>query len=228
MRIEPLDPRAIPRGPRNTSLRNGAQRRCHREGTSVRASRERPDPSIMRPRAADGRDGTGVVPPWTSSVRRPRACTNRSPLPSRGQRSPSALRVSQIAVSWSVASPASTLPTMAIAPRVAARALVARLQVDAQRAHAERKRVRERAREVAAWLRDHHGAARVFLVGSFAWGEADAASDVDLVADDVPEASRGAIEAECSRRIGRTVELRRLCELDDGFRARVLAENEIL
>lgn len=117
---------------------------------------------------------------------------------------------------------------MAVTPSGAARALVARLELDAQRADAERERVRESAHTVAAWLRDDHGAARVFLVGSFAWGEPDAASDVDLVVDDVPETSRGAIEAECSRRIGRTVELLRLCELDDGFQTRVLAEGEIL
>ncbi|MBC8066759.1 MAG: nucleotidyltransferase domain-containing protein [Deltaproteobacteria bacterium] len=70
--------------------------------------------------------------------------------------------------------------------------------------------------------------ARVFLVGSFAWGEPDAASDVDLVVDDVPEAHRGAIEAECARRIGRHVELLRLSELDDDFRTRVLTLGEAL
>jgi predicted nucleotidyltransferase len=117
---------------------------------------------------------------------------------------------------------------MAVTPIGAARALVARFELDAQLAGAEWERVRERARHVAAWLRTQQGVARVFLVGSFAWGEPHAASDVDLVVDDVPEESRGAIEAECARRIGRSVELLRLGELDEGFRARVLSEGTVL
>lgn len=66
-----------------------------------------------------------------------------------------------------------------------ARTLRERLRKATQRVEARAESLREQARVAASLLAKRHGATRVWLFGSLAWGEPHQASDVDLLVEGV-------------------------------------------
>ena len=66
--------------------------------------------------------------------------------------------------------------------------------------------------------------ARAWLIGTLAWGEFGARSDVDLVFEGTPDATITDIETELTRAAKVEVDALRLDDLPGPFRARVLRE----
>ena len=65
---------------------------------------------------------------------------------------------------------------------------------------------------------------RAWLIGSLAWGEYGAGSDVDVVVEGVSPQGIDELWARLSRTLGERLDLLRLEELPPSFRARVLSE----
>jgi predicted nucleotidyltransferase len=112
------------------------------------------------------------------------------------------------------------VPTL---PATAARALTARFE-RRRAVHAARAaELRTLAGRILEEARDHGVLARAWLIGSVAWGGFGEGSDLDVVVEGTPLAEHAALWAElCS--CGVDVDLLRLEELPQTFRARVLAE----
>ncbi len=79
----------------------------------------------------------------------------------------------------------------------------------AERAERERTvaAVRARLGSAAAAVRARFGVTRIVLFGSFARGDADAASDVDLLVDGLATGDYFVAAAELAQRLGRDVDL---------------------
>ena len=89
-------------------------------------------------------------------------------------------------------------------------------------------RLRIAAPALAEMLVRDHGALRVWLFGSLAWGAADGQSDLDLATEGLPTGEYfRALGALLERAPGR-VDLVRLEDAPESLRARILAEGEVL
>jgi predicted nucleotidyltransferase len=69
---------------------------------------------------------------------------------------------------------------------------------------------------------------RAWLIGTLAWGDFGARSDVDLVFDGTPDATMTDIELELARVSRVEVDVLRLADLPEDFSARVLREGLVL
>lgn len=118
---------------------------------------------------------------------------------------------------------------MDVTPEEAARTLIGRAAKRMAEVAARRDALRARLGDVAECLRERHGAERVVLFGSLAWGGFHARSDVDLAVEGVdgPELDRAAADVE--RLLpGVVVELFALEDLPASFRRRILDRGEAL
>ncbi|MDY0003356.1 MAG: nucleotidyltransferase domain-containing protein [Polyangia bacterium] len=115
------------------------------------------------------------------------------------------------------------------------------MSVDAMIEHLrERARARERAREscraelraqlpaLVRVLTDGHGARRVFLFGSLAWGEVDEQSDIDLAVEGLAPDRLAAAHGELMLLAVCPVDLVRIESLSEAFRRRIEDEGEVL
>lgn len=102
--------------------------------------------------------------------------------------------------------------------------LVARRRV-ARAAHSERAaRLRAVVAGVASGARAVGAVDAAWLIGSLAWGDFGARSDVDVVVRGADAASLGALAARFGDALDAEIDLMRIEELPDAFARRVLAE----
>ncbi|MGH7438341.1 MAG: nucleotidyltransferase family protein [Polyangiaceae bacterium] len=91
-------------------------------------------------------------------------------------------------------------------------------------------RLRARVREVVRDLRARGEIDGAWLIGSLAWGGFGVRSDVDIVVSGAPASEAGRIWTYCVEELGSDagdqVDLLRLEELPEAFRARVLARGQ--
>src|SRR5687767_8631529 len=113
---------------------------------------------------------------------------------------------------------------MSITPERAAQALMARAAQEQAEVAERQARIERQLPSVAAMLRDRHGATRVILFGSFAWGGVHRQSDVDLAVSGLSYAQRLDAMTEASALLSAVVEIFGLDDLPESFRHRVLAE----
>lgn len=114
---------------------------------------------------------------------------------------------------------------MAASPQDLARALVAREERRRAELDVRRAAIIEQARGAAQWLVDVHGAGSVHLFGSWIWGGAHDASDVDIAVGGLPHAALSAAHTELEGLIpGVVVELIRIEDLVPAFRGRILRD----
>ena len=85
--------------------------------------------------------------------------------------------------------------------------------------------VRSRLPAAAAAIRDRFGAREVILFGSFARGTPIPNSDVDIAVQGVSARDHFRVMSFLSTALGRTVDLVRLEDLEDGDRERLLAQS---
>ena len=101
-------------------------------------------------------------------------------------------------------------------------------EAERERARKRREQLIEAARELARRLVGAHGAFRVWLFGSLAWGEPDEASDIDLAVEGLDELryfpALGGLLAVAPTR----VDLVRMEEAEPSLRARVLEAGLLL
>lgn len=83
---------------------------------------------------------------------------------------------------------------------------------------------RARLAHAAACLREPHGATKVWLFGSLAWGKTRADSDVDLAVEGLSAGEYWRSLAELSDLFGCNVDLVRIETADAGLRERILRE----
>jgi len=105
-----------------------------------------------------------------------------------------------------------------------------RARLTAERAAAAERAsdLRGRAGAAARRLADEHGAGRVWLFGSLAWGRPHAASDVDLLVEGLPAEAWSAASALVEAEVGAAVDLVRIEEAPPGLAARVRAQGVLL
>ena len=107
------------------------------------------------------------------------------------------------------------------------RAFAARRQAEHDAATAARvAAARAALPALVALLRDKHGATRVWLLGSLAWGEPHADSDVDIAVTDVADLI--AAEVACAEVAPCPIQLLPFERLDIGFQKRITDEGEVL
>jgi predicted nucleotidyltransferase len=70
--------------------------------------------------------------------------------------------------------------------------------------------------------------AKVWLIGSLAWGGFGAHSDIDLVVQDVPAHLATRLEVDLLRAVALPVDVMRFEDLSASFRARVVQEGVVL
>ncbi len=85
-----------------------------------------------------------------------------------------------------------------------------------------------RARAAARRLATEHGASKVWLFGSLAWGQAHAASDVDLLVEGLPAETWSAASALLEAEVGAAVDLVRVEEAPPGLEERVRSQGVLL
>ncbi len=88
--------------------------------------------------------------------------------------------------------------------------------------------LRRRARAAARKLAEHYGLRRVWLFGSLAWGEAHAASDVDLLVEGLAAEAWSTACALVEAEVEAPVDLVRIEEASPGLAARVQAQGILL
>ena len=111
--------------------------------------------------------------------------------------------------------------------RTAVRAKIQRdLDAEAERARTLRAEVLPRVEEATASARLQELCSRVWLFGSYAWGQPSERSDVDLLVEACSDPFRfaGLVATACGRDV-HAIELERAPE---GLRQRVLAEGTLL
>ena len=105
-----------------------------------------------------------------------------------------------------------------------------RARLAAERAAAAERAsdLRGRARAAARKLAEEHGASRVWLFGSLAWGRPRAASDVDLLVEGLPAEAWSAASALVEEEVGAAVDLVRIEEAPPGLEERVRSQGVLL
>lgn len=104
----------------------------------------------------------------------------------------------------------------------------ARVVEERERAARRADALRARAREAARRMVEDHGAARVWLFGSLAWGEPHLRSDVDLFVEGLDGGALSAAYRAAEDAVGAPVDLVRAEEASPGLAERVRAEGVLL
>lgn len=115
---------------------------------------------------------------------------------------------------------------MAVSPKRAAQALVARAAQEQAELERRRGEILSRVPSIVRILRERFGAARAVLFGSLVWGGFHDRSDVDLAVEGLAAERVGEAMAEASERAGCVVEIFRLEDLSRSFRERILSAGE--
>ena len=113
---------------------------------------------------------------------------------------------------------------MGVTPQDLARTLIRRRADQRARAQARADLLRRRVREAMAQLLAEGAISRAWLIGSLAWGEHGAGSDVDLVVEGLDPREAPMIWDRLSGELVARVDLLRMESLEREFAARVRAE----
>src|SRR5436309_7780662 len=105
-----------------------------------------------------------------------------------------------------------------------ARAFVARVRANREAERRRAEELRTRARAAARLLAERHGARRVWLFGSLAWGEAHTESDVDLLVEGLAAEAWSAATDTVEEVVKVAVDLVRVEEARAGLVERVRRE----
>ncbi|MBI3184731.1 MAG: nucleotidyltransferase domain-containing protein [Myxococcales bacterium] len=127
-----------------------------------------------------------------------------------------------MAVAWAGFRPYR--PTMGVSPAQLADLLVGRARVERERFEARATRLRELVEAWATRARSEGLIHRAWLIGTLAWGEFGAASDVDLVVEGLAPDQEGRIWAELVSELCCEVDLLSIESLPESFRRRVLEQ----
>jgi predicted nucleotidyltransferase len=109
-----------------------------------------------------------------------------------------------------------------------ARTLRERLHKATQRIEARAESLREQARVAAGLLAVRHGAKRVWLFGSLAWGQPHQASDVDLLVEGIAADAWLAAIKTVEDAIEAPVDVLRAEDAPPGLRLRVAEEGRLI
>jgi len=109
-----------------------------------------------------------------------------------------------------------------------ARSLRARLQLAARHAEAKAERMRQEAQVAARLLAERHGATRVWLFGSLAWGQPHGKSDVDLMVEGIADLAWLAAIRTAEEVIDAPVDVVRIEDAPPSLRARVMQEGRLI
>lgn len=109
-----------------------------------------------------------------------------------------------------------------------ARAFRARIAAERTAAADRAAELHGRAKAAARKLAEEHGASRVWLFGSLAWGRAHAASDVDLLVEGLPAEAWSAACALVEAEVRAAVDLVRVEEAPPELAARVRSQGVLL
>ncbi|MBI3184106.1 MAG: nucleotidyltransferase domain-containing protein [Myxococcales bacterium] len=109
-----------------------------------------------------------------------------------------------------------------VTPEQTARTLLRRVEEKLRRHQSAMEHAKQAiAREVPA-IAARHGARRVYLFGSLAWGDTHDGSDIDLAVEGAPDEQRSALAAELMLALPLPVDVLDLGELSEAFRRRIV------
>lgn len=103
-----------------------------------------------------------------------------------------------------------------------------RVRRSLERAEARAQVLRDRSRDAAAQIARRHGATRVWLFGSLAWGDVHEETDVDLLVEGVPHDLWSAATKTAEDTLEAPVDLVRADEASAELMDRVLKEGVLL